>query len=964
MIVKTRVFLVICSIKKQLVTFFCLLKRIAMIYIRPVYFLLSFILCTVSFPLSIIAQNTVITLSDNDVDIITQNTDEYYIYLGKELSNFIDLISQISDLDKQNNSPINTLKKHIEHGHLLAEYNVIIEVLEYIEKVLQSNSNTLNHKQFDALTTDFDFLMNKVLNGSLTIDSQVVKKTAYSLTSDNDMTTRAYTPILSTYIMNENLNVRGKTTLNKHLNVKQGAHIQGKLKVNRAALFKKNAAIKGTLSVADLTVTNCMNSLCVNSLSVVDLVAEHISVGSNTLSAADAVIESLLVNNEVLNGALQITSLSSPGVIHNDTSGLLFSSLIVDEDIATATITNDKLVTISHNDIPENIVVRDSFGNFATNMITLNGVVTNATDVTTKAYVDSVVTTGIVAKTPALVVATTNMPITGLYSIDGVSLSTNDRVLLAGQTNAVENGLWLAQSGAWIRPTDFATGSTAGQAYALILSGTIYTGSSWLCNTPAAVIDTDPIYFVLFSLADATTGANVGTGIGRVFKDKTGNTLNFKSFIQGSHILITNNAYDITLTTDGTTFNTPNTIVTRDASGNFSAGVISASLNGNASTATTATNFSGSLSGDVTGTQGATVVSFVGGQTAANVAAATVLANAATTANTASTIVKRNASGNFTTNMITLNGTTTNATDAATKAYVDAQVGGTGTSLNTPNTLVLRDNTGSFAAQVISITDGIISGNLNLGNSTSTSGNIKKNGNSFIHNFGTNNTFVGVNAGNFVTSGTGQNSGFGINTLASVTTGSNNIAIGYQSGQTLSTGNGNIYINAAAATTNENSTTRIGTSQTACFIAGIAGAGISGNGIVINNNGQLGITLSSKKFKHNIEDIGALSANILNLRPVTFVYNDDTTEELQFGLIAEEVDQQFPAIVAKDGEGNPYTIRYHVLPVLLLNELQKLHAIIEQQQSVIEEMQKSHITVQEMNQAIALLREEMQLYIK
>ena len=69
--------------------------------------------------------------------------------------------------------------------------------------------------------------------------------------------------------------------------------------------------------------------------------------------------------------------------------------------------------------------------------------------------------------------------------------------------------------------------------------------------------------------------------------------------------------------------------------GAISAGTITAKLSGNATTATTATNFSGALIGDVTGTQGATVVSLVGGQTAANVAAATVLANAATSANTA-----------------------------------------------------------------------------------------------------------------------------------------------------------------------------------------------------------------------------------------------------------------------------------------------------------------------------------------
>ena len=72
--------------------------------------------------------------------------------------------------------------------------------------------------------------------------------------------------------------------------------------------------------------------------------------------------------------------------------------------------------------------------------------------------------------------------------------------------------------------------------------------------------------------------------------------------------------------TTATAANTASTIVLRDSSNNFSAGTITASLSGNATTATTATNFSGSLVGDVTGTQGATVVSTVGGQTAANVA--------------------------------------------------------------------------------------------------------------------------------------------------------------------------------------------------------------------------------------------------------------------------------------------------------------------------------------------------------
>lgn len=65
--------------------------------------------------------------------------------------------------------------------------------------------------------------------------------------------------------------------------------------------------------------------------------------------------------------------------------------------------------------------------------------------------------------------------------------------------------------------------------------------------------------------------------------------------------------------------------------------------------------FSGSLAGDVTGTQGATVVANVGGSTAANVNAATVLANAATDANTNSAIVRRDASGSFAASNVTAN---------------------------------------------------------------------------------------------------------------------------------------------------------------------------------------------------------------------------------------------------------------------------------------------------------------------
>jgi hypothetical protein len=99
--------------------------------------------------------------------------------------------------------------------------------------------------------------------------------------------------------------------------------------------------------------------------------------------------------------------------------------------------------------------------------------------------------------------------------------------------------------------------------------------------------------------------------------------------------------------------NTVSTIVKRDSSGNFAAGIITANLTGNASGS--AALFTGNLVGDVTGTQGASVVSMVGGSSAANVHAAELLANAAVSTNTVSTIVKRDSSGNFAAGTITAN---------------------------------------------------------------------------------------------------------------------------------------------------------------------------------------------------------------------------------------------------------------------------------------------------------------------
>ena len=140
------------------------------------------------------------------------------------------------------------------------------------------------------------------------------------------------------------------------------------------------------------------------------------------------------------------------------------------------------------------------------------------------------------------------------------------------------------------------------------------------------------------------------------------------SLAGGGGITVSNATGTITLGSNATDVATPNSLVMRDASGNFKAGNITADLFGNASSATTAltagtaltaatavnaTNFSGPLLGDVTGNQGSTLVAQVGGKSAAMIATGTDAANGATDLNMAGALVKRNANGDFSARQIT-----------------------------------------------------------------------------------------------------------------------------------------------------------------------------------------------------------------------------------------------------------------------------------------------------------------------
>lgn len=233
---------------------------------------------------------------------------------------------------------------------------------------------------------------------------------------------------------------------------------------------------------------------------------------------------------------------------------------------------------------------------------------------------------------------------------------------------------------------------------------------------------------------------------------------------------------------------------------------------------------------------------------------------------------------------------------------------------------------------------------------------------------------VGIGAGSMANVTTSASStGVGYGSLGTLTSGNGNTCIGYLSGSLITIGLGNTCIGdgtgnvlvsgnrntllgqlAGAAYTSsesdnvainsggvvgESNVLRIGsatgggvTQLNKAFISGIRGI-TTGNAdavaVLVDSANQLGTVSSTKALKQDIQDMGQESDPILKLRPVTFVFKDDPEKFKRVGLIAEEVEELYPLLVAHDENGKPWSVKYHELPVLLLNELQKLQRRVE-----------------------------------
>ena len=127
-----------------------------------------------------------------------------------------------------------------------------------------------------------------------------------------------------------------------------------------------------------------------------------------------------------------------------------------------------------------------------------------------KAYVDSVAE-GLHVKDACRVATTANITLANTQTIDGVSLSAGNRVLVKNQSTASENGIYVVVSGgSWVRADDMLAGTDGAADFTFITEGTTNGDHGFVCtaNADADTVGTNNLPWTQFSGAGSITAGN------------------------------------------------------------------------------------------------------------------------------------------------------------------------------------------------------------------------------------------------------------------------------------------------------------------------------------------------------------------------------------------------------------------------------------------------------------------------
>lgn len=381
------------------------------------------------------------------------------------------------------------------------------------DAVLNHNSETTNvHGILNTadLATKI-YADNKVDNHSVdTTNIHGISDTSKLVTVD-DTGTVTSAMIANGTIINEDISSSASISLSKlATNPLARANHTGTQLASTISDFNEAAqdAVGGILG-SGLTYNDGLNSITVDS-SVIQLRVTNVSdteIGylDGVTSGIQSQIDTKLNSSTAASTYAPISSPRFTGTVSGITK-----SMVGLGNVDNTSDTNKPVSTATQSALDAKLNLS---GGTLTGLLTLSGEPTLDLHAATKLYVDNV-TTGINFHKPVRVATTANITLTGTQTIDSVSLSVDDRVLVKDQTDAKTNGIYLVKSSSWVRAADAdnnPAGEIAGGDFVLVLEGTINSSYGYVCsNTGAITLGSTDITYVPFNAAKAIAA---GTGL-------------------------------------------------------------------------------------------------------------------------------------------------------------------------------------------------------------------------------------------------------------------------------------------------------------------------------------------------------------------------------------------------------------------------------------------------------------------
>lgn len=129
------------------------------------------------------------------------------------------------------------------------------------------------------------------------------------------------------------------------------------------------------------------------------------------------------------------------------------------------------------------------------------------------------VLSGLAMKDPVAVAATGNISLSGLQTVDGITLTEGLRVLAPFQTDATENGIYVATSSDWSRAKDFDGNRDVVTGTCLRVNSGTYAGYFFSVTTAGEItIGTTDITFGLALVANSASISFQQTGTGAIVR--------------------------------------------------------------------------------------------------------------------------------------------------------------------------------------------------------------------------------------------------------------------------------------------------------------------------------------------------------------------------------------------------------------------------------------------------------------